>query len=251
MDENDIVIVIPARLASTRLPKKLLLSESGKPVIQHTYEAACKSTLATQVIVATDHQDIFEVVHGFGGRVMMTDPNANSGTDRVAEVASKEPKPHLFINVQGDEPEIDAASIDQLITTMQSNSSADVATLATPIRSEEKLNNPNCVKVVCDHEGIALYFSRSPIPFARQWDASLLEENPPLFLQHLGVYGYRRTFLERLPLLKPSSLEQTEKLEQLRFLQNGYRCAVSIVQHAAAGIDTREDYDAFLKRMET
>lgn len=242
------LIVIPARLASTRLPRKLLLDLTGKPVIQHTYESACGSKLADRVIIATDHADIYHVAKRFGGNVCMTDPNANSGTDRVAEVAGQYPDFDLFINVQGDEPEIDPSAIDLLIETIRDNHDADVATLATPIRDKSKLENPNCVKVVLDHRNLALYFSRSPIPHPRQWEDRLLAANPPLFLQHMGIYAYRRSFLERLPTLAASSLEETEKLEQLRFLQNGYRCAVSIVEHSAAGIDVQADYDAFVAR---
>lgn len=248
-DSLQAIIVIPARLASTRLPRKLLLAQTGKPVIQHTYESASRSKLASRVIIATDHADIYDVVQNFGGEVCMTDPNANSGTDRVAEVALKNPNVDLFINVQGDEPEIDPTSIDLLIETIRNSCDADVATLATPIRDKGRLDNPNCVKVVLDHNGLALYFSRSPIPHPRVWDDQFLSANPPLFLQHIGIYAYRRSFLEKLPSLATSPLEETEKLEQLRFLQNGYRCAVSIVQHSAAGIDVQADYDAFLARI--
>lgn len=224
------------------------LSKTGKPLIQHTYEAASKSQLADSVLVATDHQDILNVVTQFGGMACLTDPNANSGTDRVAEVANQLSDYELFINVQGDEPEINHESIDLLIETISNQQSAHVATLATPIHHKERLENPNCVKVVCDHHGFAMYFSRSPIPYPRSWHDSMLMVKPPLFLQHIGIYAYRRAFLEKLESLTASFLEETEKLEQLRFLQNGYRCAVSIVEHAAAGIDVQADYDAFVER---
>ncbi len=176
--KSSTLIVIPARLASTRLPKKLLLAETGKPLIQHTYESARRASLASRVVVATDHESIFNTVKAFGGEACMTDPNANSGTDRVAEVASKYTDFDLFINVQGDEPEIDARSIDLLIQTIASNKDADVATLATPIRDAARLESPNCVKVVCDHQGLALYFSRSTIPHPRTWSVDLLQQNP-------------------------------------------------------------------------
>jgi 3-deoxy-manno-octulosonate cytidylyltransferase (CMP-KDO synthetase) len=158
------------------------------------------------------------------------------------------PDYELLINVQGDEPEIDSESIDLLIKTIASQPNAHVATLATPVFDKDRLENPNCVKVVCDHQGFAMYFSRSPIPYPRSWDDSLLTVKPPLFLQHIGIYAYRRAFLEKLDSLTASPLEETEKLEQLRFLQNGYRCAVSVVEHSAAGIDVQADYDAFVER---
>ena len=242
------LIVIPARLASTRLPDKMLLATTGKPLIQHTYEAACCSTLAEKVVVATDHQSIFQAVKSFGGEVQMTDPAANSGTDRVAEIAARHPQFDLFINVQGDEPEIEAETIDRAILLLQKQNLADIATLATPIRDKARFDNPNCVKVVCDQRGLALYFSRSPIPHARNWTDDLLQNEPPLFLQHLGLYAYRRSFLAKLPDLQTSVLEETEKLEQLRFLENGYQIAVAIVEHAVAGIDVQADYDAFVAR---
>ena len=242
------MIVIPARLASTRLPRKLLLSETGRPLIEHTYLAAKGSQLAREVLVATDHAEIASAVAAFGGQSVMTDPAADSGSDRVAEVAAARDDFELFVNVQGDEPEIDPAAIDAAILALASDPKARLATLATPIRDRERLENPNCVKVVCDQAGNAMYFSRSMIPYPRQWDDSLLRQDPPLFLQHIGLYAYRRDFLLELPQLPPSPLERTESLEQLRFLQAGHVCKVAIVHHAAAGIDTPADYEAFVRR---
>jgi len=198
--------------------------------------------------VAVDHPRLFEEVIRFGGDAQMTDPNAQSGTDRVAEVAIAHPEIGLWINVQGDEPEISADAIDQVVKLLQQNPQASVATLATPIRTREHLNDPNCVKVVCGINGRALYFSRSPIPYPRTWDDAMLRSEPPLYRQHLGIYAYRSEFLSQLKDLPASPLENTEKLEQLRFLQAGHTIMVGQIEHAARGIDTRADYDAFLER---
>jgi 3-deoxy-manno-octulosonate cytidylyltransferase (CMP-KDO synthetase) len=241
-------IVIPARLESTRLPRKLLLSKTGKPLLQHTHEAASKAIRPMGVCVATDHQDIAREVTRFGGQYRMTDPDAASGTDRVAEVAREFEHIDIFVNVQGDEPEIEPQAIDQVIALLEADPSANVATLGTPIRDREILNDPNCVKVVCNDVGQAMYFSRSPIPFAREWDDSLLQSEPPLFLLHLGIYAYRRDFLLELTQCPPSRLEQVERLEQLRVLSLGARIAVGTIDRATPGIDTIEDYRAFVSR---
>jgi 3-deoxy-manno-octulosonate cytidylyltransferase (CMP-KDO synthetase) len=241
-------VVIPARLASTRLPEKMLLAETGKPLIQHTYEAAIRASRPVGVTVAVDHSSIYEVVLDFGGKVMMTDPNAPSGTDRVAEVARARSDIDAIINVQGDEPEMDPAAIDLCVELLEKNPQAAIATLATPIRSRTALEDPACVKVILDHQGRAIYFSRSVIPHPRSWDDAYLTQSPPLYLQHLGIYGYRRDFLLSVGNVPKSPLEETEKLEQLRFLQAGYSIVVGVVEHAPRGIDTRNDYDAFVRR---
>jgi 3-deoxy-manno-octulosonate cytidylyltransferase (CMP-KDO synthetase) len=185
------------------------------------------------------------------GLVVMTDVNAQSGTDRIAEVARARPDVDVFINVQGDEPEIAGSSIDAVMELLQSDPSAHVATLATPIRSKSDLEDPACVKVVRGHDGTALYFSRSVVPYPRSWDDGLLLALPPCFFQHLGIYAYRRDFLLQLAELPISPLEQMEKLEQLRFLQAGRRILVGIVDRSPRGIDTREDYEAFKLRQES
>lgn len=241
-------IVIPARLASTRLPRKLLLNETGKPLIQHTYEGASRATRPSGVIVAADHDEISNTVLAFGGRVELTDPEARSGTDRVAEIAARMPDIDIFVNVQGDEPEIRGESIDLAIELLQSRPDAVMSTLATPIRNLAQLKDPACVKVVFDHDGRALYFSRSPIPHAREWDDKLLSANPPHFFQHIGLYAYRRDFLLKLAKLPQSTLEQIEKLEQLRVLASGFEIHVGIVHEASVGIDTPADYRAFVSR---
>jgi 3-deoxy-manno-octulosonate cytidylyltransferase (CMP-KDO synthetase) len=241
-------IIIPARLASTRLPQKLLLRETGKSLIQHTYESACKATRPMGVCVAADHAEIYDEVSAFGGKVFMTDPNAASGTDRVAEVARQMPDVDIIVNVQGDEPEISGAAIDLAIRLLEENPRAEMSTLATPIRERRQLKDSACVKVVFDEQGRALYFSRSMIPCPRHWDDSLLHSNPPTFYQHVGLYAYRRKFLLQLAAMPISRLEQIEKLEQLRVLQAGYSILVGVVDEPTFGIDTPEDYQAFVAK---
>ncbi len=165
-------VVIPARYGSTRLPRKMLLRETGKTLLQHTYEAACAARKPAGVIVATDHPEIAREVERFHGDFMMTSAECASGTDRVAEVARKLPRAEILVNVQGDEPEMSPENIDGVITLLEESPSAGMATLATPVHSAEQLSNPACVKVVFDNEGRALYFSRSPIPFVRDPEPS-------------------------------------------------------------------------------
>lgn len=242
-------MIIPARLASTRLPRKLLLAETGKSVIQHTYEAARRAQRPLGLCVAADHEDIAAEVRRFGGQVFMTDPAAASGTDRVAEVARQLPDVDVVVNVQGDEPEIAGTSIDLAVQLLEDHPQAVMSTLATPIRRRERLLDPACVKVVCDNAGRALYFSRAPIPHAREWQDSLLLAEPPHFFQHIGLYAYRREFLLQLAQIPRSDLEKLESLEQLRVLAAGHTILVGVVQEPNKGIDTPEDYRAFVSRV--
>ncbi len=244
-------IVIPARLASTRLPRKLLLRETGKSLIQHTYEAAQRPTRPAGICVATDHAEIFDEVRSFGGDVEMTSPAAPSGTDRVAEVARRMTDVDIIVNVQGDEPEI-AGQFDRLghSNCWRRTRRAVMSTLATPIRRRRQLEDPACVKVVFDHQGRAMYFSRSVIPLPRHWDDALLQSDPPTFYQHVGLYAYRRDFLLQLAAMRPSQLEQIEKLEQLRVLEAGYSILVGVVDEPTFGIDTPEDYRAFVEKQQ-
>lgn len=241
-------IVIPARLASTRLPQKLLLRETGKSLIQHTYEAARRATRPAGVIVATDHDSILAEVLSFGGEVEMTSPELASGTDRVAAVARNLTDADIIVNVQGDEPELSGHAIDLVIELLERNPDAVMSTLATPIRDREQLEDPACVKVVFDSAGRALYFSRSPIPHARQWDDALLSATPPSFYQHVGMYAYRRDFLLKLAELPRSALEKIENLEQLRVLEAGHSIVVGLIDEPTRGIDTPADYRAFVDR---
>jgi 3-deoxy-manno-octulosonate cytidylyltransferase (CMP-KDO synthetase) len=269
-------IVIPARLASTRLPRKLLLSETGKPLIQHTYEAAQQARLPGGVCVAADSEEIATVVRGFGGQVFLTSPDCASGTDRIAEVTPQLGEVDILVNVQGDEPELSGQAIDLVVDMLQRHPTVSMATLATPIRSREKLYDPACVKVVLHPvsneasfrlpdpargEGLtttaspqlptayrALYFSRAAIPHAREWRDNLLSAEPPHFFQHLGLYAYRHDFLLQLARLPRTPLERLENLEQLRVLENGHEIAVGVVDEPTIGIDTPADYAAFVQR---
>jgi 3-deoxy-manno-octulosonate cytidylyltransferase (CMP-KDO synthetase) len=238
-------IVIPARYASTRLPGKPLLRQTGKYLIQHVVERALQARRASQVIVATDDPRIVAAVKSFGGQVVLTRRDHASGTDRAAEVAQNLDV-DVIVNLQGDEPLIDPAALDLLPELLRRDPDADMATLAAPVTSVEQWYNPNCVKVVCDAAGRALYFSRSPIPFVRDGRPAFHAE-PTSFLQHLGVYAYRRHFLLRLATLEPQALEQLEKLEQLRALSLGHRIRVGMVRAADGGVDTYEDYHRFVE----
>jgi 3-deoxy-manno-octulosonate cytidylyltransferase (CMP-KDO synthetase) len=239
------IVVIPARYSSSRLPGKPLLRETGKYLIQHVYEQARQSRHADTVIVATDDPRIEAAVRSFGGHVRMTRRDHPSGTDRVAEVAQALDA-DIIVNVQGDEPLIDPATLDLLPQLLMRDSSAAMATLAVPIRSAEQWRNPNCVKVVCDRAGRAMYFSRSAIPYVRDGEPDFCSE-PPFAFQHLGLYAYRRVFLLELAKLPPAPLERLEKLEQLRVLANGHHIQVGIIPHTSIGVDTKDDYRKFVQ----
>lgn len=238
-------VIIPARYASSRLPGKPLLRETGKYLIQHVYERACQVRNIDSVIVATDDPRIVAAVKGFGGRVVLTSSDHASGTDRVAE-AAHDLDADVVVNLQGDEPLIEPSAIELLPTLLHDNADAAAATLAVPLTSLERWQNPNCTKVVCDDRGRALYFSRSPIPYVRDGQPDFAAQ-PPSFLQHLGIYAYRRAFLLRLAAMEPSALEQLEKLEQLRILALGRSIQVGIVCHSSPGVDTFEDYQEFVR----
>lgn len=242
------LIVIPARLQSTRLPRKLLLNETGKTLIEHTYRAAQSSRKATAVVVGTDSDEIVDAVSAFGGKAVLTRADHPSGTDRVAEVAADYPDCEIVVNVQGDEPELPGTAIDLAIELLESDSRAVMATLAAPIRERSKLEDPNCVKVVVDQDQRALYFSRSAIPHPREWSDERLNQEPACFLQHIGLYAYRRDFLLSISTLPMAEIEKIESLEQLRVLHAGHSIAVGIIDHPVVGIDTAEDYAAFVRR---
>lgn len=247
MNSYRAIIVIPARSASTRLAKKLLLRETGKSVLQHTYENACRSKLADQVLIAAGDDEIRQEAVSFGAPCVMTDPLAASGTDRVAEVARSR-NANVFVNLQGDEPELSSDSIDAAIEALLTRPDVHMSTLATPIRSTSLLDDPACVKVIFDKDRRALYFSRTCIPFCRDGQPDVVS-NPPIFFQHLGIYAYRRHLLLQIAQLPPSATEQAEKLEQLRALHAGVTMQVVTVKNASRGIDTLDDYLAFVSRM--
>jgi 3-deoxy-manno-octulosonate cytidylyltransferase (CMP-KDO synthetase) len=238
------VIVIPARHASTRLPGKPLLKQTGKYLIQHVYERATQARRARAVIVATDDPRIVAAVDSFGGGVVMTRRDHACGTDRVAEVA-RLLDDEVIVNLQGDEPLVEPAALDLLIARLDQDASADVATLACPLGSLEQYHNPNCVKVVTDDRDRALYFSRSPLPFVRDGQPDFAGR-PARFLQHVGIYAYRRDFLFEFAAAPPSALERLEKLEQLRALAMGRTIGVGRIEGATLGVDTYEDYQRFV-----
>lgn len=253
------LIVIPARLASTRLPEKLLRVVAGKSVLHHTFLAAEKASLASEIVVAVDDQRVLAEVQRFGGRAIMTRVDHASGTDRIAEVAAVMTDADVIVNVQGDEPEIDPATIDAVAKLLIDDPAADMATAGTPIRDLEKLNSPSCVKIVMASandqtfgagQGRAVYFSRAAVPFLRDADpTTVLDSEPPIYWHHLGLYAYRREFLQWFASQPASVLEQTERLEQLRAIEAGKRILVTRVESATAGIDTDADLKAFAQRI--
>jgi 3-deoxy-manno-octulosonate cytidylyltransferase (CMP-KDO synthetase) len=244
----EIVAVIPARFASTRLPGKPLLSATGRPLIQHVVEAARRARSFARILVATDDPRIAAAVAGFGGEVVMTRADHPTGTDRVAEVAAGLEGARIIVNLQGDEPEVSGAALDRVVELLAADPEAPMATLATPIRDRATYHDPACVKVVCTRGGRALYFSRSPIPCHRDGLSDPATTAQPVAYLHLGLYAYRREFLLSMGSLPASSLESAEKLEQLRVLDAGYPIAVGIVDEPSIGIDTPEDYRRFVVR---
>lgn len=237
-----IAVVIPARLASTRLPGKVLKRETGKYLVQHVYEAVRAAQVTRDVFIATDHDDVAKACAEFGAPCRLTG-NLASGTDRVAAVAAELPH-EIIINVQGDEPEMAPAHLKALAQLMTGPQAPEVGTVAVETRDVEQSRDPNIVKAVCTADGRALYFSRAPIPYPRQ-----TQGQGGRWLRHLGLYAFRRAALTRIASARPTLLEQTESLEQLRFLELGLRMDVAIVDGPpSAGIDTPEQYAAFVAR---
>jgi 3-deoxy-manno-octulosonate cytidylyltransferase (CMP-KDO synthetase) len=262
--------IIPARFGSTRFPGKPLANKTGKPLIQHVVEQIQKAQMVIRIVVATDDQRIHDAVLSFGGEAVMTREDHPNGTSRLAEAVqlleASSPTPqtpggpggpgaNIILNVQGDEPEIEPAVIDQLVQGLANDPDAPMATLASPFADDEDPTDPNIVKLVVDQLGRALYFSRSLIPCHRDAATSSITNQQPQvheaksqILKHPGVYAYRRDFLLKYVTLPPTPLEEAEKLEQLRALEHGYKIAVvqTVVRHH--GIDTPEQYEAFVKR---
>ncbi|MEO1617458.1 MAG: 3-deoxy-manno-octulosonate cytidylyltransferase [Planctomycetota bacterium] len=249
-------IVLPARLASSRLSEKLLRRVNGRSILWHTYQAAGRASCCdSPPLVAVDDMRLADEVDSFGGRWVMTPADCASGTDRIAFVADQHPEVDIWINVQSDEPEIDPAAIDAVAAAIRSDPSVDLSTAGTPIRSVDALDDPSIVKIVWSaitaERGRAIYFSRSRVPFDRDGDAATwLTAEPPVFWHHLGLYGYRRDFLAWFAATEPSPLEKLEKLEQLRAIEAGKRIHVARVPSAQPGIDTEADLAAFRKRRE-
>lgn len=243
-------VVIPARYASSRLPAKPLLDIAGKPMVVRVAEQATRSG-AEQVIVATDHQEIFDVVVRCGFQAVMTREDHLSGTDRIAEVAAhfNWSDDEIVVNVQGDEPLIEPALIREVAKNLNAHLEASIATVCHVIHEKETMLNPNVVKVVMDVNGYAMYFSRAPIPYARDAFAQnlALPEDMPVY-RHVGIYAYRAKFLSDYAQLVPAHIEQYEALEQLRALWHGYKISVAITQQAPAlGVDTQQDLEIVRK----
>lgn len=248
MSGKAVVAIIPARYDSTRFPGKPLALIGMKPMIQHVYESASKAPGLNRVLVATDDRRIFEAVTRFGGEAMLTSRGHTSGTDRLAEVARKL-KAEWVINVQGDLPFVRPQTIWRILRALRRDPSIPMATARTPIRDPADWANPNVVKVVTDNLGFALYFSRAPIPYQRDQGLSGDAERPAASnparrgrgYRHVGVYAYRREFLMKFARLRPTSLERTEGLEQLRALAHGYRIRVADVEEPSVEVNTPED----------
>lgn len=243
------LVVIPARFNSSRLPGKVLLDIAGKPMLQRVWERA-RASAAERVVVATDDARVADVVADFGGEVCMTRASHESGTDRLQEVAEQLglDDDRIIVNVQGDEPLIPPAAIDQVAQNLASSERAGIATLARRIRSADEVFNPNVVKVVVDNSLHALYFSRAPLPWDREsWSANAIDRDAPLageWARHIGIYAYRVEFLHRFVQWPMGRLEQLEKLEQLRALENGV--AIHVDEATAVippGVDTAEDLE--------
>lgn len=236
MASGDVIIVIPARYGSTRLPGKPLVPIAGTSMIQRVYERAKKSKLATQVIVATDDQRIMKAVEGFGGVARMTRTDHRTGTERVAEVAAHT-EGQVFVNVQGDEPLLNPEVVDAAIGALLEEPAAEIATVATPIKLPADIMDPNVVKAVLDFDDNALYFSRAPVPWVRDSGSQLQVRH----LKHLGLYVFQRDALLEYPTLPQGTLEKIEQLEQLRWLENGWKIRVAEVEHDSVSVDVPED----------
>jgi len=243
----------------------MLLADTGRPLIEHTWRAARGAIRATHVVVATDSDEIAAAVRAFGGEAVLTSPEAPSGTARIVEALGRLPEAELIVNVQGDEPELAATAIDAAIELLDRCPEAGVATLVTPLKRVEDLHDPAAVKAVLtpwrqrpEREAAvsqplpdawrAVYFSRAPVPAARDWSDALLASSPPLYWQHVGLYAYRRGVLEAWDALGDSRLATLESLEQLRLVEAGVPIVAGVMDHAARGIDTPHDYAAFVAR---
>jgi 3-deoxy-manno-octulosonate cytidylyltransferase (CMP-KDO synthetase) len=236
MSDPQVVVVIPSRYAATRLPGKPLVNLAGKPMVQRVYEQAKLAQTVHRVLVATDDQRIVDAVLAFGGEARMTRSDHRTGTERIAEVAAHEPG-DVFVNVQGDEPLIDPVAIDTAVAALLEDPPAQIATVATPIRHVPDIMDPNVVKTVLDFDSNALYFSRAPIPWVRDTPQKVHVK----YWKHLGLYVFQRDALLEYPTLPQGELEKIEQLEQLRWLENGWKIRVAEVEHDAVSVDVPED----------
>jgi 3-deoxy-manno-octulosonate cytidylyltransferase (CMP-KDO synthetase) len=245
MSDPKVIVVIPSRYAATRLPGKPLVQLAGKPMVQHVYERAKRAQTVHRVMVATDDQRIMDAVKAFGGEARMTRPDHRTGTERIAEVAVHEDG-DVFVNVQGDEPLIDPVAIDTAVGALLEEPQAQVSTVATAIRHAGDILDPNVVKTVLDFDGNALYFSRAPIPWIRDTQQKVHVK----YWKHLGLYVFQREALLEYPTLPQGELEKIEQLEQLRWLENGWKIRVAEVAHDAVSVDVPEDVARVEKLMQ-
>jgi 3-deoxy-manno-octulosonate cytidylyltransferase (CMP-KDO synthetase) len=236
MSDPEVIVVIPSRYAATRLPGKPLVNLAGKPMVQRVYEQAKLAQTVHRVLVATDDQRIVDAVQAFAGEARMTRSDHRTGTERIAEVAAHEPG-DIFVNVQGDEPLIDPVAIDTAVAALLEDPPAQIATVATPIRHVPDIMDPNVVKTVLDFDSNALYFSRAPIPWVRDTQQKIHVR----YWKHLGLYVFQREALLEYPTLPQGELEKIEQLEQLRWLENGWKIRVAEVEHDAVSVDVPED----------
>jgi len=247
-----VTAIIPARYASTRFEGKALADIMGKPMVQHVYERTCRASLVSEVIVATDDPRIEAAVKAFGGRVEMTSISHETGTDRLAEVAERIDS-EIIVNVQGDEPLIEPAMIDEAIQPLVDDETIVMGTLKSRVKNLHDFLSPNVVKVITDCNGFALYFSRSPLPFFRdKWDDlkdDAFASGRLLCHKHVGMYVYRRDFLIHYARMPQTLLERAEKLEQLRVLENGYRIRVVETEHESIGVDSPSDLEKVLEKL--
>ena len=239
-----VIACIPARYGSTRFAGKVLAKDTGKFLIQHTYERACLAKLPEKVIIAADDEQVVAAANSFGAECILTSVEHKSGTDRIAE-AVRDIDVDIVVNLQADEPEIDAGNIDYLAELLIKNPNYSMATLAAEFKTSEQIADPNIVKAVLDCKGGAIYFSRASIPYDREI-AGIGKVGQ--YLRHIGIYAYRKEFLLKITALPQTPLEKIEKLEQLRAIENGFAILVGKVEHTCDGIDTPEQYAEFVKR---
>ena len=236
-----IVGIIPARFASTRLMGKPLADIGGKPLIQHTYESASKSKLIKKIIIAVDDKKVEQVCRGFGAEVVLTAKEFETGSDRIAHVVNNMEEAEIIVNIQGDEPFISGEMIDQAIEPLLFDKSVNVATLVKRIENVKELKSPDVVKVVFDYNNYAMYFSRAVIPFVRDASSKEIAIEKTEYYKHIGLYVYRRDSLLKFTNINPTDLEKTEKLEQLRMLENGFKIKVVVTDIESIGVDTPKD----------
>lgn len=242
----NVIVVIPARYGSSRFAGKVLANATGKYLLQHTYERALCAKSVDKVLIATDDKRVLKACQEFNAECVMTSEDHQSGTDRIAEAVSNMDV-NIIVNLQADEPEIDPEYIDQVAGLLENHPETSMATLLAPFGNIRDVTSPNIVKCITDMHGKAIYFSRSVIPYDRASEGGAGDVKN--YKRHLGIYAYRKDFLMKYTVLRPSFLEQREKLEQLRAIENGYTILTGIVDKTWDGIDTEEQYQAFVKRM--